>query len=86
MKNEAVLTQTMEQLERMSEALTALRRELLPGQPKKFAILAESPLEDLRRLQLELEQLTAQIATALPRQPEILKSGQALAVGHKASH
>ena len=28
----------------------ALRRELLPGQPKKFAILAEGPLEEIRRL------------------------------------
>ena len=66
MKNEAVLTQTMEQLERMSEALTALRRELLPGQPKKFAILAEGPLEEMRRLQAEVAQLTTQIATATP--------------------
>lgn len=66
MKTEAVLTQTMDQLERMSEALTALRRELLPGQPKKFAILAEGPLEEMRRLQAEVEQLTTQIATAVP--------------------
>ncbi|HXI71921.1 MAG TPA: hypothetical protein VNN22_16315 [Verrucomicrobiae bacterium] len=64
MKTELVLTQTVEQLERMSEALAALRRELLPGQPKKFAILAESPLEEMRRLQIEVEQLTTQIATA----------------------
>ena len=66
MKTEAVLTQTMEQLERMSEALAALRRELLPGQPKKFAILAEGPLEEMRRLQSEVEQLTTTIATAAP--------------------
>ena len=64
MKTELILTQTVEQLERMNEALGALRRELLPGQPKKFAILAESPLEEMRRLQTEVEQLTAQIATA----------------------
>ena len=61
MKTEAILTQTVEQLEHMNEALIALRRELLPGQPKKFAILAEGPLEDIRRLQLEIEQLTAGI-------------------------
>jgi hypothetical protein len=67
MKNsEAILTQTMEQLERMNEALTSLHRELLPGQPKKFAILAEGPLEEIRRLQTEVEQLTTQIATAAP--------------------
>ena len=66
MKTELILTQTVEQLEHMNEALAALRRELLPGQPKKFAILAESPLEEMRRLQAEVEQLTTQIATAAP--------------------
>ncbi len=64
--NEAILTQTMEQLERISEALITLRKELLPGQPKKFAILAEGPLEDMRRLQTEIEQLTAEIAAGSP--------------------
>jgi hypothetical protein len=65
-QREAILTQTVEQLERLNEALSALHRELLPGQPKKFAILAEGPLEDMRRLQSEIEQLTAEIATASP--------------------
>lgn len=65
-KTEAILTQTVEQLERMSEALTTLRKELLPGQPKKFAILAEGPLEEMRRLQAEIERLTAEIAAGSP--------------------
>lgn len=65
-KTEAILNQTVEQLERMNEALATLRRELLPAQPKKFAILAEGPLEDMRRLQDELEQLTAEIAAGSP--------------------
>ncbi len=64
MKTEATLTQTVEQLERINETLAALRRELLPGQPRKFAILAEGPLEDIRRLQTEIEQLTTAIAAA----------------------
>ena len=65
-KNEAILTQTLDQLERLSETLAALRRELLPGQPRKFAILAEGPLEDMRRLHGEIEQLTAVLAVAPP--------------------
>ena len=65
-KTEAILNQTLEQLEHMNEALAALRRELLPAQPRKFAILAEGPLEDMRRLQGELEQLTAEIAAGSP--------------------
>lgn len=63
---EAILTQTVEQLEKMNETLGALRRELLPGQPRKFAILAESPLEEIRRLQIEAEQLTAAIVATVP--------------------
>jgi len=59
---EAILEQTVEQLELMSNALVALRREHLPAQPKTFAILAEGPLEEIRRLQLEIAQLTAEIA------------------------
>jgi hypothetical protein len=59
---EAILDQTVEQLELMSKALATLRREHLPSQPKTFAILAESPLEEIRRLQAEIEQLTAEIA------------------------
>jgi hypothetical protein len=65
-KTEAILTQTVEQLEHLNEALAASRRELLPGQPKKFAILAEGPLEDMRRLQGEIERLTAEITANSP--------------------
>ena len=66
---EAILSQTVEQLERMNEALAALRRELLPAQPKKFAILAEGPLEEMRRLQTEIEQLATEVATAASAVP-----------------
>lgn len=65
-KSEAILTQTVEQLECLNRALADLRRELLPGQPKKFAILAEGPLEDMRRLQREIERLTAEITASSP--------------------
>lgn len=64
MNKEAILTQTVEQLELMNQALADLRRECLPSQPRKFAILAEGPLEEIRRLQAEIEQLTAEMATA----------------------
>jgi hypothetical protein len=61
---EAILEQTVEQLELMTKALASLRREHLPSRAKTFAILAEGPLEEIRRLQLEIEQLTAEFATA----------------------
>ena len=62
----AILEQTVGQLERMNEALAHLRRECLPGQPKKFALLAEGPLEEIRRLRSEIEQITTEITTADP--------------------
>jgi hypothetical protein len=60
--NEAILTQTVEQLESLNASLSALRRELLPGQSRKFAILSEGPLEDMRRLPDEIKRLTMTIA------------------------
>src|SRR5437763_745258 len=60
----ARLEQTVEQLELITAALASLRRDHLPSQPKTFAILAEGPLEDIRRLQVEIEQLSAEIAAA----------------------
>jgi hypothetical protein len=65
-KTEAILTQTVDQLEHLNEALAALRRELLPSQPKKFAILAEGPLEDMRRLHEEITRLAAEVAVSSP--------------------
>ncbi len=64
MNKAIILDQTVEQLGCMNEALSALRRECLPTEPRKFAILAEGPLEEMRRLQAEIEQLTAEMATA----------------------
>ena len=63
-KTEDILDQTVEQLERMNAALIALRRELLPRQPRKFAILAEGPLEEIRRLRDEFEHLIGNLAAA----------------------
>lgn len=73
MKTNPIITlaQTLEQLERLNTALASLRRDLLPGQPRKFAILAESPLEDMRRLHVELEQLTAAITADQPTHADL---------------
>ena len=49
--NDAELRQTMEQLERMYRALAALRRDVFPVNPRQFALLAEGPEEEIRRLQ-----------------------------------
>ncbi len=50
MTNDAELSQSREQLERMSRALAALRRDVFPVNPRQFALLAEGPEEEIRRL------------------------------------
>ena len=49
--NDAELSQSMQQLERMSRALAALRRAVFPVNPRQFAMLAEGPEEEIRRMQ-----------------------------------
>ena len=62
---EAVLGQTIEQLERMNVALAHLRTEVLPQNPRMFAVMAEGPLEEIRRLHAEILQRTEAL-TAVP--------------------
>lgn len=62
---EAVLGQTIEQLERMNSALAHLRTEVLPKNPRMFAVMAEGPLEEIRRLHAEIQQQTEAL-TAVP--------------------
>ena len=67
MSNEAErLAQTIECLEMMNDALQHLRKEVLPKNPKMFALMAEGPLEEMRRLQAQIEKLTAEVAAPTP--------------------
>jgi len=50
--------QTFCQLQRMYRALAALRAEVLPANPKLFALMAEGPMEDIRRLQADIDDYT----------------------------
>jgi hypothetical protein len=60
------LAQSIEMLELMNDALRHLRTEVLPKNPRMFALMAEGPLEEIRRLQIEIEQFTSELATASP--------------------
>lgn len=59
---------TIQRIRGMAEALESLSDEMLEKNPKLFALLAESPLEDLRRLRDELDQyiIKLQQVTAVP--------------------
>jgi hypothetical protein len=41
---------------RMQRILESYRAEVLPGNPRNFALLEEGPLEQLRQLQAQLEE------------------------------
>ncbi len=56
--NDVELGQTVAQLERMYRALAALRREVYPINPQQFALLAEGPEEEIRRLQAAIDSYT----------------------------
>ena len=62
---EAVLNQSIEQLQLMNEALEHLRTEVLAKNPRLFAVLAEGPLEEIRRLHAEIQQQTEAL-TVMP--------------------
>jgi hypothetical protein len=55
-QNDAQFQQTLEQLEQMYRALAELREEVLPKNPRTFAVLAEGPLDYIRQFLEELEQ------------------------------
>ena len=56
--NAEQLDHTFTQLQRMYRALAALREEVLPKNPKLFVLMAEGPMEDIRRLQAEIDDYT----------------------------
>ena len=56
------LAQTIEMLELMNDALRHLRKEVLPKNPRMFALMAQGPLDEMRRLQVEIEQLANGLA------------------------
>lgn len=56
--NDAELGQTLAQMERMYRALAALRRDVYPINPRQFALLAEGPEEEIRRMQAAIDTYT----------------------------
>ena len=54
-ENTDQLIQAIEQMGRMQRVLESFRRDILPKNPRNFAVFAEGPLDELRRLQAELD-------------------------------
>jgi hypothetical protein len=52
---EAQLQQAIEQIQRLYRALDSLRGDILPKNPKNFAIMAEGPVDEIRKLQADID-------------------------------
>lgn len=67
-RNDAELRQSFEQLDRMQRALASLRDEVLPVNPRLFAVMAEGPLDYIRQFHEELEAYRVSLLTAPAKQ------------------
>ena len=48
------LQHAIEQIQRLCQALDSLRRDLLSKNPRNFAIMAEGPVDEIRKLQADI--------------------------------
>lgn len=55
-ENSEQLEVTLQQLARLYRVLDGLRCEYLPARPKQYNLFAEGPLDEIKRLQLNLDQ------------------------------
>jgi hypothetical protein len=53
--NEAQLQQAIEQIQTLCRAIESLRTDILPKNPKNFAVLAEGPVDEIRKLQADID-------------------------------
>ena len=50
------LEQAIEQMGRMQRILESYRADILPKNPRNFAVFAEGPLDEIRKLQIDISQ------------------------------
>jgi hypothetical protein len=53
--NEAQLQQAIEQIQVLCRAIDSLRADIFPKNPKNFAIMAEGPVDEIRKLQADID-------------------------------
>jgi hypothetical protein len=58
------LIQAIEQMGRMQRVLESYKRDILPKNPRSFAVFAEGPLDEIRNLQIEVDQYVRQLEQA----------------------
>ena len=60
-ENNEQLEQAIEQMGRMQRILESYRVDILPKNPRNFALFAEGPLDEIRKLQAELDQYISRL-------------------------
>ena len=60
-ENEAQLRQAIEQIQGLCRAIDALRADVFPKNPRNFAILAEGPVDEIRKLQVEIDDYVSRL-------------------------
>ena len=60
------LSQAIEQMGRMQRILESYRSDILPKNPRNFAVFAEGPLDEIRNLQAEIAAYVQQLEQAAP--------------------
>lgn len=55
-ENTEQLDQAIEQMGRMQRILESYRDRVLPKNPRNFAVFAEGPLDEIRKLQVEIDE------------------------------
>ena len=63
-EHEAQLQQALEQIENLCRAVQALRADVFPKNPRNFAVLAEGPLDEIRKLQSEIDHYVTRLEAA----------------------
>jgi hypothetical protein len=63
-ENPEQAAQAIEQMGRMQRILESYRSEILARNPRNFALVAEGPLEQLRQLQVQLEEYLRRLQPA----------------------
>jgi hypothetical protein len=63
-ENTDQLQQALEQMGRMQRILESYRADILPKNPRNFAVFAEGPLDEIRKLQAEISEYLARLEEA----------------------
>ena len=63
-QTEAHLRQALEQIENLCQAVQSLRAEVFPKNPRNFAILAEGPVDEIRKLQAAVDDYLTRLEAA----------------------